>query len=131
MSSLNKVMLIGNITKDPEVATTSNGVNVAKFGLATNESWKDSSGQRQERVEFHNIEMWRGLAEVAGKYLAKGSKVYIEGKIKTHKYTDKNGQERQAVNIVADSMVMLDKPKADPVQTLQDAGMVQTENIPL
>jgi single-strand DNA-binding protein len=107
--SLNKVMLIGNLGKDPELRYTTSGVAVATFSLATNESWKDQDGNLQERTEWHNIVAWRKLAEICGEWLKKGKKVYIEGRIQTRSYDDKNtGQKKYMTEIVADSMIMLD-----------------------
>lgn len=106
--SLNKVMLIGNLGKDPELRYTTSGVAVASFTLATNESWKDQDGNTQERTEWHNVVAWRKLAEICGEWLKKGNKVYIEGRIQTRSYDDKNtGQKRYITEIVADDMIML------------------------
>lgn len=107
MASLNKVMLIGNLGKDPELKTLPNGDAVCNFPIATSESWKDKSGQRQEKTEWHNITLYRRLAEVAAQYLKKGSSVYIEGKITTRKWQDKNGQDRYTTEIIASQMTML------------------------
>ena len=104
---LNKVILIGRLGRDPEVRYMQNGEAVCNFSVATSESWKDQSGQRQERVEWHNITMYRRLAEIAGQYLKKGSQVYLEGKIQSRKYQDKNGAERTAYDIIANEMKML------------------------
>ena len=107
--SLNKVMLIGNLGKDPEVRYTASGVAVATFTVATNESWKDQDGNLQERTEWHNIVAWRKLAEICGEWLKKGKKVYIEGRIQTRSYDDKNtGAKRYITEVVADSMIMQD-----------------------
>lgn len=107
--SLNKVMLIGNLGKDPELRYTTSGVAVATFSLATNESWKDKEGNLQEKTEWHNIVAWQKLAEICGEWLKKGKKVYIEGRIQTRSYDDKNtGQKRYITEIVADNMLMLD-----------------------
>jgi len=107
--SLNRVMLIGNLGKDPELRFTSTGVPVATFTIATNESWKDQEGNMQERTEWHNIVAWRKLAEICGEWLKKGKKVYIEGRIQTRSYDDKNtGAKRYITEIVADNMIMLD-----------------------
>jgi single-strand DNA-binding protein len=107
--SLNKVTLIGNLGKDPEVSYTASGVAVAKFSIATNERWKDQEGNFQERTEWHNIVAWRKLAEICGQYLKKGSKVYLEGKLQTRSWDDKNtGAKRYMTEIVADDMIMLD-----------------------
>ena len=105
---LNKVILIGNLGRDPEVRYLPSGDAVANFSIATSENWKDRNGQRQERTEWHNISMFGRLAEIAGQYLKKGSKVYIEGRIQSRKYTGKDGIERTAYDIVANEMKMLD-----------------------
>ena len=107
--SLNKVMLIGNLGKDPELSYTASGVAVAKFSIATNERWKDQEGNVQERTEWHNIIAWRKLAEICGQYLKKGSKVYLEGKLQTRSWDDKNsGVKRYTTEVIADDLVMLD-----------------------
>ncbi len=108
--SVNKVILIGNLGRDPEVRYTPNGLAVANFSIATTEAWKDKqSGENQEKTEWHRISMYSRLAEIAGEYLKKGSKVYIEGRLQTRKWQDKNtGQDRYTTEIVADSMQMLD-----------------------
>ena len=106
--SLNKVILIGNLGRDPEVRYMPNGEAVCNFSIATSETWNDrQTGQRQERTEWHNITLYRRLAEVAGQYLKKGSQVYIEGRIQSRKYTDKNGIERTAYEIIGSEMKML------------------------
>ncbi|WP_299797281.1 single-stranded DNA-binding protein [uncultured Shewanella sp.] len=106
---VNKVILVGNLGKDPEVRYMPNGNAVANFTVATSESWKDQQGQQQERTEWHNIVMYRRLAEIAGEYLKKGSKVYLEGKLQTSKWQDQNtGQDRYKTEINASEMQMLD-----------------------
>ncbi|WP_242929444.1 single-stranded DNA-binding protein [Pontibacter vulgaris] len=107
MASVNKVILIGNLGKDPEVRHLEGGVAVARFPLATSETYKDKNGQKQEKTEWHNIVLWRGLAEVAEKYVRKGQSVFIEGKIRTSQYQDKDGNQRYSTEIVADNMTML------------------------
>ena len=104
---LNKVILIGRLGKDPEVRYMPNGEAVCNFSVATSESWKDNNGQKQERTEWHNITMYRRIAEISGQYLKKGSQVYLEGKIQSRKYTDKNGAERTAYDIIVNEMKML------------------------
>ena len=107
--SLNKVTLIGNLGKDPDLSYTASGVAVAKFSIATNERWKDQEGNAQERTEWHNIVAWRKLAEICGQYLKKGSKVYLEGKLQTRSWDDKNtGVKRYTTEIIADDLIMLD-----------------------
>ena len=107
MSGVNRVILIGRLGRDPELRYILAGKAVANFTMATSENWKDDSGERQERTEWHKIQMWGKLAEVAGKYLSKGSQVYIEGKLQTREWTDKDGQKRYTTEIVASSLVML------------------------
>ncbi|KAA9331575.1 single-stranded DNA-binding protein [Hymenobacter busanensis] len=107
MSSVNKVILVGNLGGDPEVRHLESGSAVAQFRLATNETYKDKSGNRVERTEWHNIVAWRGLAEVAEKYMRKGQSVYVEGKIRTRQYQDKDNQTRYVTEIVADEITML------------------------
>jgi len=107
--SLNKVLLIGNLGKDPELSYTASGIAVAKFSIATNERWKDNDGNFQERTEWHNIVAWRKLAEICGQYLKKGSKVYLEGKLQTRSWDDKNsGAKRYTTEVIADDLIMLD-----------------------
>lgn len=107
--SLNKVMLIGNLGKDPELRYTTAGVAVATFTIATNESWKDQDGNLQEKTEWHNIVAWRKLAEICGEWLKKGKKVYVEGRLQTRNYDDKNtGTKRYITEVVVDNMIMLD-----------------------
>ena len=110
--SINKVILIGNLGADPELRSTPSGVQVANFNLATSESWTDKSGERQERAEWHRIVLWRRLAEIAGQYLKKGSKIYIEGKLQTRSWEDQSGQKRYTTEVVANSMEMLDGGQA-------------------
>lgn len=105
--SVNKVILVGNLGKDPEVRYTASGTAVANFSLATTERYKDRDGNNQEKTEWHNIVVWRQLAEICGKYLSKGRQVYIEGKIQTRSYDDRDGNKRYITEIVADQMQML------------------------
>jgi len=112
MGSLNKVMLIGNLGKDPEVRAIPSGAKVANFSIATTESYMDkNTNQKVEKTEWHNIVMWRGLAEVAEKYLRKGSQVYIEGRLQTRSWDDQNGQKKYTTEVVADQMQMLGSPR--------------------
>lgn len=105
---VNKVILVGNLGQDPEVRYMPNGNAVANISVATSESWKDQQGQMQERTEWHRVVMFRRLAEIAGEYLRKGSKVYLEGKLQTRKWQDQSGQDRYTTEIVANEMQMLD-----------------------
>ncbi len=106
--NLNKAMLIGNLTRDPELRNTATGQSVVSFSIATNLVWTDQSGQQQKKTEFHNISAWRKLAEICAKYLHKGSKVYIEGRLQTTDWTDNAGVKRYRTEIVAENMIMLD-----------------------
>ncbi|NBO10207.1 MAG: single-stranded DNA-binding protein [Methylophilaceae bacterium] len=107
MASVNKVILVGNLGRDPEVRFMPNGEAVCNFSIATTDSWKDKNGQKQERTEWHNIVMYRKLAEIAGEYLKKGRPVYVEGRLQTRKWQTKEGQDRYTTEIVADQMQML------------------------
>lgn len=106
MASVNKVILVGNLGRDPEVRYMPNGEAVANFSIATTDTWKDKSGQKQEKTEWHNIVMYRRLAEIAGEYLKKGRPVYVEGRLQTRKW-EKDGVTRYTTEIVADQMQML------------------------
>lgn len=110
--NLNKAMIIGNLTRDPEVRNTPSGQTVASFAVATNFIWKDQAGQKQERVEFHNVVAWRRLAEICGQYLRKGSKIYIEGRLQTRDWVGQDGVKRYRTEIVAENMIMLDRAGA-------------------
>jgi single-strand DNA-binding protein len=107
MASLNKVMLIGNLGKDPEVRYTAGGTAVASFSIATTEKFKGKSGDWEEKTEWHNITLWARLAEIAGEYLSKGKTVYIEGRLQTRKWQDKEGKDRYTTEIVGEKMQML------------------------
>jgi single-strand DNA-binding protein len=108
MKSVNKVILIGNLGKDPEVKYTPQGTPVAKITLATNERFKDKDGQWQDRTEWHNVVLWQRLAEIAGEYLKKGGKVYIEGRLQTRSWDDKqSGQKKYMTEVVANDLVLL------------------------
>ncbi len=109
MSGVNKVILVGHLGKDPEVRHLENGVNVASFSLATTETITNKSGERQDLTEWHNIVVWRGLADVAEKYLRKGKLIYVEGKIRTRSWEDKEGIKRYTTEVVADNFTMLGK----------------------
>lgn len=109
MKGLNKVTLIGNLGKDPEISTLEGDIALAKFTLSSNESYKDQNGNTQTITDWHNIVAWRNMAEKVGKYLHKGSHIYMEGKIKTRSYEDKDGTKRYVTEIIADSFIMLDK----------------------
>ena len=107
--SLNRAMIIGNVTRDPETRQIPSGQTVCSFGVATNRSWKDQAGNKQEAVEFHNIVAWGKLGEICGQYLAKGRKVYVDGRIQTRDWEGQDGVKRNRTEIVVDNMVLLDR----------------------
>ncbi|MGI8893511.1 MAG: single-stranded DNA-binding protein [Bacteroidia bacterium] len=107
MSGVNKVILVGNLGKDPEVRSFEGGAKKASFPLATSESFKTRDGVKKDHTEWHNIVLWRGLADVAEKYLSKGSQVYVEGRIRTRSWDDKDGNKKYITEIEADTMTML------------------------
>lgn len=106
--SLNKVLLIGNLTRDPELRYTPQGTAVCTFGLATNRSWQTSDGDRQEDTEFHRIVAWQKLAEICSQLLTKGRKAFVEGRLQTRQWEGKDGQQRQTTEVVIDNMIVLD-----------------------
>jgi single-strand DNA-binding protein len=112
VASVNKVILIGNLGKDPELRYTPGGSAVANFSIATNERWKDKEGNAQERTEWHNIVLWGRLAEIANDYLKKGSPVYIEGRLQTRSWEDRDGNKRYTTEIVGTQMQMLGRAEA-------------------
>lgn len=112
---INKVILVGNLGQDPETRSTQGGSIVTQLSIATGEAWKDSNGQLQERTEWHRIVVWGRLAEIARDYLRKGSKVYLEGRLQTRKWQDKEGRNQYTTEIVASELQMLDrKPNEGP-----------------
>lgn len=137
--NLNKAMVIGNLTRDPEVRSTATGKSVASFAVATNEVWKDASGARQEKAEYHNVVAWGKLAEICQQYLHKGKKIYIEGRLQTSEWTGKDGVKRYKTEIVADNMIMLDnkgagstggKSPAEASQEIPTEPEIKMEDIP-
>lgn len=121
--SLNKVQLIGNLTRDPELRYTPNGKAVASFGIATNRTWMTDTGEKKEEVEFHNIVAWTKLAEICSQYLKKGNKVFVEGRLQTRSWTGQDGQQKSRTEIIIEDMIMLDTKgsqaaaaAAEPVQ---------------
>lgn len=109
MRGVNRVMLIGNLGKDPDVQYLEGNIGVAKFSLATTETFKDRAGKLISQTEWHTVVLWRGLAELANKYLHKGSLVYIEGRLRTRSWEDKEGNKKFATEVVGDNLIMLDK----------------------
>jgi single-strand DNA-binding protein len=136
--SVNKVILIGRLGKDPEVKYTQGGKSVAHFSIATDETWKDQNGERQQKTEWHNIVAWEKLAEICGQYLNKGKQVYIEGRLQTRSWEDKEGNKRYTTEIRADTMVMLgsrsDEQRAErpaaPQQGQPSGPEITDEDIP-
>ena len=110
MNSLNKVQLIGNVTMDPEVKQTPNWQFVANLNIATNRTWKDASGMKQEQTEFHSIVIWGKLAEIVQQYVQKGKKIYIEWRLQTRSWEDQAGQKRYKTEVVADNIILLGAP---------------------
>ena len=118
---LNRVSLIGRLTRDPEVRSTPAGRSVASVTVATGRAWTDQAGQKQKESEFHNVVMWSKLADIAGQYLRKGARLYVEGRLKTRDWTGQDGVKRYRTEIIAESMIMLDGPArsgaaSEPVQ---------------
>lgn len=128
MASVNKAILIGNLGADPELRYTSGGTAVASFGIATTEKFKNKDGEQQEKTEWHNIVCWARLAEIANEYLRKGSSVYIEGRIQTRSYDDKDGIKRYRTEIVARQMQLLGgRPKSDQGPSSQPSAPSEPE----
>ncbi|MBA4336167.1 single-stranded DNA-binding protein [bacterium] len=125
--SLNRAQLIGNLTRDPEMKQIPGGQAVTTFSLATNLSWTDASGQKQDKAEYHNIVAWRKLAEICGQYLKKGTKVFIEGRIQTRAWEAEDGAKKYRTEIVAENMIMLDrKGEGIPMDQSGHAGLNQS-----
>ena len=112
MYSLNRATILGNVTRDPELKQTASGQNVCSFSVATNRTWKDAAGAKQEAVEFHNIVTWSKLAEICGQYLKKGTKAYVEGRLQTREWDGQDGQKRRTTEIVAENVIILDRAGA-------------------
>jgi single-strand DNA-binding protein len=128
MPSVNKVILMGNLGRDPEVRFMPNGDAVCNFSIATTDSWKDKAGERQEKTEWHNIVMYRRLAEIAGEYLKKGRPVYLEGRLQTRKWQTKEGQDRYTTEVIADSMQMLGGRDGAPAQESQPSSQPEARD---
>ncbi|MCW8897709.1 MAG: single-stranded DNA-binding protein [Flavobacteriales bacterium] len=134
MAGINKVILVGNLGKDPEVRYLEGGTAVANFPIATSENYTDrNSGEKKTITEWHNVVLWRGLAEIAEKYLKKGNQVYIEGKLKTRKWQDKDGHDRYTTEIVGDNMQMLgrkdESSSSDSAQQNKPSGASSSAQI--
>ncbi len=126
--SLNRAQLIGNLTRDPEMRQIPGGQIVSTFGMATNFTWTDQSGQKQSKPEYHNIVAWRKLGEICGQYLRKGSKVYIEGRIQTREWEGEDGNKRYRTEIVADNMIMLDRKNGEGVPMEREASGISNKS---
>ncbi len=124
--SLNRVQLIGNLTRDPELRYTPSGTAVCSFGLATNRYWTTDQGEKHEESEFHNIVSWNKLAELCSQFLVKGRKVYVEGRMATRSWTGQDGQQRQRTEIVIEDMILLDRPPA----SMQGGARTQATSAP-
>ncbi len=122
MNSLNKAQVIGNITRDPELKTTTGGQSVCTVGVATNRYWTDSSGQKKDEAEFHNIVVWGKLAEICDQYLKKGMKVFFEGRLQTRNWEDESGVKHYRTEIVAQDMIIL-TPKGDGPSESYDSNL--------
>lgn len=120
MASVNKVILIGNLGRDPEVRYMPSGDAMVNLSLATTDNWRDKSGEKQEKTEWHRVVMFGKVAEIAGEYLKKGSQAYFEGRLQTRKWTDKEGQERYTTEIVADRMQMLGSRSGGSARAMPD-----------
>ncbi len=120
--SVNKVILIGNLGRDPELRYTPGGTPVANYSIATTERWRNAEGEMQEHTEWHNIVAWRRLAEIAGEYLHKGSRVYIEGRIRTRSWEGQDGQKRYRTEIITNNMMMLDAKGDTTAQAGDESG---------
>ncbi|MDP3964475.1 MAG: single-stranded DNA-binding protein [bacterium] len=137
MLNLNKAMVIGNVTRDPETRTTPNGQSVSNFGVATNRVWRDAqSGERKEATEFHNIVAWGKLSDVCSQYLKKGGRVFIEGRLQTRSWDDPSGVKKYRTEIIAENLIMLDRkdanapaaaPAASPTASPQTAPAADEE----
>jgi single-strand DNA-binding protein len=128
--NLNRAMVIGNLTRDPELRTTPNGQNVCNFSVATSSQWNDASGQKQERVEYHNIVAWGKLADICAQYLGKGRKVYVEGRLQTRDWEAQDGSKRNRTEIVAENMIMLDKKDASMSSGRPEPTLAPTPSTP-
>ena len=139
--NVNKVILVGRLTRDPEVRNTNSGQTVASISIATNRFWKDKNGQKQDQTEFHNVVLWGRLGEIAGQYLTKGAETFIEGRLQTRKYTAKDGTERRVTEVVAENMQLGSraqgnsanssfKPYNKPVVPVENTSQSKEEEIP-
>ena len=127
-TGINKVILIGNLGRDPEIMRLESGTKKASFSLATSEVYKNKDGVKTEHTEWHNIVLWRGLAEIAESYLKKGNTIYLEGKIRRREYEDKEGQKKSITEIIGDSMTMLGGSRREGATDPGTSGVAEKEN---
>lgn len=127
MASVNKVILLGRLGRDPETRTTQGGMTICRLAVATDRRWKDQSGEKQQETEWHNVSIFGKQAEIADQYLKKGSEVYIEGRLKTRKYQDKEGIERWSTDIICESMQLGARPEGSQRQEEQPAQNYSAE----
>lgn len=125
--TVNKVILLGRLGQDPELKYTPSGAAVTNFNIATNEIWKDNDGNKKERTEWHRIVLWRRLAEIAGEYLKKGSKIYVEGRLQTRSWEDKDGIKRYITEVVGDTLTMLDSKSEGGTRATEPAAPAEME----
>lgn len=129
MRGVNKVILIGNLGRDPEISYVDNQIPVANFPLATTETYKDKNGKSSSLTEWHSITLWRGLAELAGKYLHKGSLIYLEGRLRTRSWEDKEGKKKFSTEVVGDNLIMLDKKSDQQHHSQSDSELYENLKI--
>ena len=127
--NVNKVILVGRLTRDPEVRNTPTGQTVATIGMATNNYWTDKSGNKQEKTEFHTVVLWGKIAEIAGQYLSKGQEAYIEGRLQTREYTDKQGAQRRVTEIIGETMQLGSRPQGGQGNAGQGGGGYQSRPV--
>lgn len=139
MYYLNRATIIGNVTRDPETRTTTQGTNVATFSVATNLRWVAASGERQDKTEYHNVVAWRKLADICSQYIKKGTKIYVEGRLQTRSWDDAQGQKHWRTEIVADNVILLDRANSqasaveEPMETPlapAEETQINVEDIP-
>ncbi len=128
--NVNKVILVGRLTRDPEIRNTPSGQTVASISMTTNRFWKDKNGQRQDQTEFHNVVLWGRLAEIAGQYLTKGQECFIEGRMQTRKYTAKDGTERRTTEVVAENMQLGSRPQGSSFPQAQNNSFAKPAQAP-
>lgn len=127
---LNRATILGRLTRDPEVRSTPSGQSVANLGVATSRVWTDNNGVRQEKPEYHNVVLWGKLADIAGQYLSKGRRVYLEGRLETRDWTGQDGVKRYRTEIIADNLIMLDGPRGSSSGSSAEPSYSQESSAP-